>query len=215
MKKLLIILFLNAVLININAQGVDFKIKYSNSTLSEFRKSLGIEAGFSKIDKSDNKVGILISSSYNPYDYDFIRRSPADPSSYIIKEVKPNSFSFGLEMYYTFDIYSNERTALYIGPQAGIINFLFNESIHRLPSGEYPERTYTENKFEGPKVNIGIQIEHEIKNVLLDNLNLCYTINSKIGNYEELFAMGGIDPWAFLAIDFKVGFNYKFLKKEK
>lgn len=215
MKKLLIILFLNAVLININAQGFDFKIKYSNSTLSEFRKSLGIETGFSKFHKSGNKFGILVSSSFNPYDYDYIKRSTADPSFYIIKEVKPKSFSFGLDIYYTFDIYSNERTALYIGPQAGIINFLIKESIHRLPSGEYSERTYTENNFEGPKINIGIQIEHEIKNVLLDNLNLSYAISSKIGNYEKLFAMGSIDPWAFLAIDLKVGLNYKFIKKEK
>jgi hypothetical protein len=203
------------MLINISAQEFDLKIKYSNSTLSEFKKSIGIEIGSSKIVKSGNKVGVLLSSSFNPYDYDYIKRSPADPFSYLIKEVEPKSFSFGLDMYYIFDLYSNEHSALYIGPQVGIINFLIKESIHRLPSGEYSERTYTENNFEGPKINIGILIEHEIKNVLLDNMNLNYSICYRIANYEELFAMGSIDPWAFLAIDFKIGLNYKFMKKEK
>jgi hypothetical protein len=215
MKKLLILILLNTGPIGINAQDFDLKIKHSNSTLSEFKRSIGIDIGTSKRVKSGNKIGVLLTSSFNPYNYDYIKRSLADPSSYLIKEVKPKSLSFGLDLYYTFDIYSNEHTALYIGPQTGIINYLINESIHRLPSGDYSERTYTENYFEGPKINIGILIEHEIKNVLLKNMNLNYSISSRIGNYEELFAMGSNDPWAYLAIDFKVGLNYTFIKKEK
>ena len=215
MKKLLIIIFLNAVLINLYAQEFDFKIKYSNNTLSEFRKSIGLEIGTSKKVKSGNKIGVLLTSSFNPFDYDYIRRDPADPSSYIIKEVQPSSFSLGFDIYYSFKLYSNEHTAFYLGPQAGINNFLIKESIHRLPSGDFSERTYSENSFKGAKLNIGILLEHEIKNVFLNNMNLNYSICSRIGNYEELFAIGSIDPWAFLAIDFKVGLNYKFRMKEK
>lgn len=62
-------------------------------------------------------------------------------------------------------------------------------------------RDFTNQSFSGVKFSFGCLLGNDVHNafseghnVFLENVGLTYSISSRIGNYEELFAMGSNDP---------------------
>jgi hypothetical protein len=217
MKRLVIIAFCLSLIIKISAQERELllNISYSNSSLVEFNNSIGIETGFMNNTKNGNKFGVRVSCHYNPFNYDYIKKTLAGPDSYIIREVKPNSFALVLQTDYSFPVYTNDNSAIYLGPLVGVNTFIINELVHSIPTDTDPARDFTNKSFSGPKFSIGCLLSHEIHNVFSENLGLTYSISSRIGNYEELFAMGSNDPWFYLSFEFKVGLNIKTVMRNK
>ena len=211
MKRLIIIAFCSALICKLSAQEQEliFNISYSNSSLVEFNKSIGIETGFLNNTKKGNKIGVRISCLYNPFNYDYVKKTLVGPDSYIIREVEPNSLALVLQTDYSFPIYTKENSAIYLGPLLSINTFIINELIHSIPTDTEPERDFTNKSFNGLKFSLGCLLGHEINNVFSENLGITYSISSRIGNYEELFAMGSNDPWFYLSFEFRVGLNLK------
>lgn len=217
MKRLIIIAFCSALIFKISAQGQElvFNISYSNSSLVEFNKSIGIETGALNITKKGNKIGVRISCLYNPFNYDYVRKTLVSPDSYIIREVEPNSLALSLQTDYSFLLYTKENSAIYLGPLLSLNTFIINELIHSVPRNTDPVEDFTNKNCNGFKFSLGCILGHEINNVFSENFGLTYSISSRIGNYEELFAMGSIDPWFYISFEFKVGISYKTGMKNK
>lgn len=195
-------------------QELLFDLQYSNSSIAQFSNSVGFDIGYSKKLKSGNKLGLRLASLYNPFEYDYIRTDPADPISFVIKEVKPNSFWFSLQGIYSFHLYEKESINIYLGSFISLNYFLINESIHRLPNGSFTELIYDSSDQLLFRPGIGLMFESQLENILFKNLDLLYSFSPTIGSFEKFPAMGSIDPWFCLSMDFKVGICYSLKVKQ-
>jgi len=215
MKKFTLLISLSLVLIQTSGQEIDFNLSYSNSTLRKFKNAIGFDIGFSKITKKENKIGLLVCSSFNSFNYDWIRIDLSDPRQYIIMDIKPDSYSLSLQGYYCFHLYKNDNAAVFLGPMINLNYFKIYESIHQLPSGTRTEIYYNDNDWFYNKIGIGLLLEYEIRKVIKDDLDLTYSLNPMIGSFEHFPAMGSTDPWFYLSINFKIGLSYRFGIKQK
>jgi len=210
MKKFTLLISLSFFIIQTSGQEIDFNLSYSNSSLIKFKNAIGFDIGFSKITKKENKIGFLVSNSFNSFNYDWIRTDISDPRQYIIMDIKPDSYSLSLQGYYCYHIYKNDNAAVFLGPIINLNYFKIYESIHQLPSGTRTEMSYDENDWVNNKIGIGLLLEYEIRKVIKDCFDLTYSLNPMIGSFEHFPAMGSIDPWFYLSINFKIGLSYRF-----
>jgi len=111
----------------VQAPGQDIALSLisSNSTLQNFKNSIGVDIEYSKLTKSGNKIGLRIFNLYSPFDYDYIKL--IEPFSYLIMEVKPESYLWSIQGNYSFLLKKNDNANIYIGPLVGLNNFRINE----------------------------------------------------------------------------------------
>ncbi len=214
MKKAFFIIFTSLLMTQVSGQELLLSTKHSSSTLPTFSNSVGFDMRYSEITKSGNKIGLAIAGSYNPFNYDYIKITNADPFTFLVKEVQPESYLWSLQASYSFLRKENDNARFFIGPTVSLNYFRVNERIHRLASGFYTESTYTSNVRWNNKLGLGFLIEYQVNDKLLKRHAVIYTINPSIGSYEVFPAMGSMNPWFYLSIDFKIGVCFNFEKQK-
>ena len=214
MRRLIILIIIIGSIIDAYGQEFFLNYSYANSSLDKFSKANGYDIGFAKVTSKGNKIEVRLHNSFNTKNYDYIKSIPADPQSYIIKEVEPQSTLIRIQANYSFSMHNNDRATIFLGPVAALNYFIINESIHRLENGSITDATYSARDQYNNKLSFGIILSFEIKEIFSKHLNLVYSVIPQVGSFEKFAAMGSIDPWFYSSIDFNLGLRYRFGTKD-
>lgn len=182
---------------------------FSSSTAKEYQNCLGYELGYNHFFKK-NRFGVSFRQSFYNTEYDDIRVSTSDGVSMYIQEYAPQNRRIALNLTYSNQFISNEKSNLYIGGSLGLNYFQLKGNYSRIANGNLSYHQASYEYAKNNRIGLGILIEYELLQIISERISTSIKLNPELTSFDEFGTEGGYSPSIIGWLNCSIGVKYNF-----
>lgn len=206
MRKIILFIFTLSLYSNSVAQDIKISSSYSISSYLKYKNNFGYGIGFIKSLKTNNRLGLAFSHSFNNSRYQHEFFSDAYGIEYY-REVTPSNQLITFSIDYCINTLYNQKSRFLIGPRITLNYFFVNEIIDERLVNKTEEYRYNLVYWQNNKIGIGLIFEYQRR--IAENMFVCISVEPEAVFLTRFDLVGSSEPPVVGFINFNLGINYK------